>query len=90
MGVDSLEHVRVGPELVPDADRKAFEGLPERHWDAVVSWASWRYVDPASERAGRLIELMAERGVIITPTLILSQSILRADEPGILRPSRTR
>ena len=86
MGVDSLEHVRVGPELVPDADRKAFEGLPERHWDAVVSWASWRYVDPASERAGRLIELMAERGVIITPTLILSQSILRADEPGILDP----
>ena len=86
MGVDSLEHVRVGPELVPEADRKAFQGLPERHWDAVVSWASWRFVDPASEQAGRLIDLMAERGVIITPTLVLSQSILRADEPEVLDP----
>ena len=54
MGVDALEHVRVGPELVPEVDRKAFEGLTARFWDPVVSWASWRFVDPASERAGRL------------------------------------
>ena len=86
MGVDSLEHVRVGPELVPEADRKAFEGIPERFWDAVVSWASWRFVDPSSERAGQLIELMVERGVIITPTLILSQSILLGDEAAVLNP----
>ena len=87
MGVDSLEHVRVGPELVPEADRKAFEGLPVWFWDPVVSWASWRFVDPGSERAGRLIELMAERGVIMTPTLILSRSILRGDEAAVLNPS---
>ena len=86
MGVDALEHVRVGPELVPEVDRKAFEGLTARFWDPVVSWASWRFVDPASERAGRLIELMAERGVFITPTLILSQSILRGDEASVVNP----
>ena len=86
MGVDSLEHVRVGPELVPEADRKAFEGIPERFWDAIVSWASWRFVDPASEGAGQLIELMVERGVIITPTLVLSQSILLGDEASVINP----
>ena len=86
IGVDSLEHVRVGPELVPDADREAFEGLRARFWDPLVSWMSWRFVDPASDRAGRLIELMAERGVIITPTLTLSQSILLGDEPAVVRP----
>jgi len=86
IGVDSLEHVRVGPELVPDADREAFEGLRARFWDPLVSWMSWRFADPASDRAGRLIELMAERGVIMTPTLTLSQSILRGDDPAIVRP----
>ena len=86
IGVDSVEHVRMGPELVPDADREAFEGLRARVWDSLVSWMSWRFADPASDRAGRLIELMAERGVIITPTLTLSQSILRGDEPAIVRP----
>ena len=86
MGVDSLEHVRVGPELVPEADREAFEGLRLRSWDPLVSWMAWRFVDPASERAGRLIELMAERGVIMTPTLTLSQSILLSDEPAVVRP----
>ena len=88
IGVDSLEHVRVGPELVPDADREAFEGLRARFWDPLVSWMSWRFVDPASDRAGRLIELMAERGVIITPTLTLSQSILLGDDPAVVRPPR--
>jgi len=86
IGVDSLEHVRVGPELVPEADREAFEGLRARTWDPLVSWMSWRFVDPASESAGRLIELMTERGVIMTPTLTLSQSILRGDEPAVVNP----
>jgi imidazolonepropionase-like amidohydrolase len=86
IGVDSLEHVRVGPELVPDADREAFEGLRARFWDPLVSWMAWRFVDPASDRAGRLIELMAERGVIITPTLTLSKSILLGDDPAVVRP----
>ena len=33
-----------------------------------------------------MIELMAERGVFITPTLILSQSILRGDEASVVNP----
>ena len=86
IGVDSLEHVRVGPELVAEADREAFEGLRARTWDPLVSWMSWRFVDPASESAGRLIELMTERGVIMTPTLTLSQSILRGDESAVVNP----
>ena len=87
IGVNSLEHVRVGPELVPDADREAFEALRARYWDPLISWMAWRFVDPASDRAGRLIELMAERGVIITPTLTLSNAILRGDETAILKPA---
>ena len=86
MGVDSLEHVRVGPELVPDADREKFEGLRLRSWDPLVSWMAWRFVDPASDRSGRLIELMAERGVIMTPTLTLSKSILLGDDPAVVKP----
>ena len=86
IGVDSLEHVRVGPELVPDADREAFEGLRARFWDPLVSWMAWRFVDPASDKAGRLIELMKERGVIMTPTLTLSQSILLGNDPAVVRP----
>ncbi len=86
IGVDSLEHVRVGPELVAEADREAFRGLRVRTWDPLVSWMAWRFVDPASESAGRLIELMTERGVIMTPTLTLSQSILRGDESAVVNP----
>ena len=86
MGVDSLEHVRVGPELVEDADREAFEGLKARFWDPLVSWMAWRYVEPSSDKAGRLIELMKERGVIMTPTLSLSKSILLGDDPAVVRP----
>ncbi len=86
IGVDSLEHVRVGPELVAEADREAFRGLRARTWDPLVSWMAWRFVDPASESAGRLIELMTERGVIMTPTLTLSQSILRGDESAVVNP----
>lgn len=86
IGVDSLEHVRVGPELVSDDDRETFEGLQARFWDPLVSWKAWRFVDPASDRAGRLIELMKERGVIMTPTLSLSQSILLGDDPAVVRP----
>ena len=81
-GVDALEHVRVGRELVPEEHREALESLPGRILDPLVGFQPWRFIDPESDLAGGLIDLMAERGTFITPTLTLSQSILAGNTPA--------
>lgn len=86
IGVDTLEHVRMGPELVSEGDRGALKALRQRALDPVASWKSWRYVDPTSKRADDLIALIAERGVFFTPTLTWSQSILKSDVPEVKSP----
>ena len=86
IGVDSLEHVRIGPELVDERDLDELKSLPPRPLDPVASWRPWRFVDPASKKADNLIDLMAEKGVFITPTLTWSQSILLSDLPEVANP----
>lgn len=81
-GVDALEHVRVGRELVPDDRLAELEALPGRILDPLVGFQAWRFIDPESHLADRLIALMAERGTFITPTLTLSQSILAGNTPA--------
>lgn len=81
-GVDALEHVRVGRELVPDGRLSELEALPSRVLDPLVGFQAWRFIDPESHLADRLIDLMAERGTFITPTLTLSQSILAGNTPA--------
>ena len=76
VGVDALEHVRVGRELVPAEQQDELTSLPGRILDPLVGFQPWRYIDPESDLADGLIALMAERGTFITPTLTLSQSIL--------------
>ena len=87
VGVDALEHVRVGRELVPEEHQAEFAALPGRILDPLVGFQPWRYIDPESDLADGLIALMAERGTFITPTLTLSQSILAGNTPAGTCPS---
>jgi imidazolonepropionase-like amidohydrolase len=86
LGVDAFEHVRIGPELLTDEQRAAVDALPRRPWDHLISFRPWRYVDPESPAVDRLLDLLAERDATITPTLVLSRSVLRANEPAAIRP----
>ena len=82
IGVDALEHVRVGRELVPAELQDELAALPGRILDPLVGFQPWRLIDPESDLADGLIALMAERGTFITPTLTLSQSILAGNTPA--------
>ena len=86
VGVDALEHVRIGRELVPEDRMDELEALTGRILDPLVGWQPWRFVDPESDLADGLIELMAERGTYITPTLTLSQAILLGNTPEAVNP----
>lgn len=86
VGVDALEHVRIGRELVPEDRMGELEALAGRILDPLVGWQPWRFVDPESDLADGLIELMAERGTYITPTLTLSQAILLGNTPEAVNP----
>ncbi len=57
------------------------EALPGRALDPLVSFRPWRLIDPAGARADELIALLAQRATYLTPTLTLSQSILRGNSP---------
>jgi imidazolonepropionase-like amidohydrolase len=46
----------------------------------MASFAAWRYIDPDGARAAELIALLVDRGIFLTPTLCLSESILRPAE----------
>ena len=86
VGVDALEHVRIGRELVAEEHRGALAALPGRILDPLVGFQPWRFIDPASDLANGLIALMAERGTFITPTLTLSQAILAGNTPEATNP----
>ncbi len=87
VGVDALEHVRIGRELVPEHRRDEFKALAGRILDPLVGFQPWRFIDPESDLADGLISLMAERGTYITPTLTLSQSILMGNTPEAVNPA---
>lgn len=87
VGVDALEHVRVGRELVAEKHLAELAELPGRILDPLVGFQPWRFIDPGSDLANGLIALMAERGTFITPTLTLSQSILAGNTPEAVNPS---
>ncbi len=86
VGVDALEHVRIGRELVTEEHQADLAGLPGRILDPLVGFQPWRFIDPGSDLANGLIALMAERGTFITPTLTLSQSILAGNTPQAANP----
>lgn len=83
LGIDCLEHVRMGPDLLDAEGREQLAQLPFRALDIIASWAAWRFADPEGPEATQLIDLMLERGVFWVPTLTWSQSILAADQEEI-------
>lgn len=87
VGVDALEHVRIGRELVSEDRMDELQGLTGRILDPLVGWQPWRFVDPESDLADNLISLMAERGTYITPTLTLSQAILLGNTSEAVNPA---
>ena len=87
VGVDALEHVRIGRELVPADRMDELDALGGRILDPLVGFQPWRFIDPESDLADGLISLMAEKGTYITPTLTLSQSILTGNTPAAVNPA---
>jgi imidazolonepropionase-like amidohydrolase len=86
LGIDCLEHIRVGPELLDDTGRVKLAETRDRALDAIASWKPWRFIDPVGDQASRLIDLIAERGTYWNPTLTWSQSILASDVPAVKNP----
>ena len=86
LGVDALEHIRIGEELLTDEQSAEIAALPVRAHDHLLSFRPWRYIDVESDRAGALLDLLVERGVYLTPTLTLSRSALRNREDAVRRP----
>jgi imidazolonepropionase-like amidohydrolase len=80
MGVDALEHVRVGRELVDADTLRAIDALPYRHHDELASGAPWRWADPDGPEATRVLNLLVEHGVYLTPTLVVHERVLHASE----------
>ena len=87
LGVDSLEHVRMGPELLGPDLRDRWNARTKRALDPIADYRAWRYAEPDLESAERLIKLLLERGVFWTPTLTWSQSILKGDVPEVVAPA---
>jgi imidazolonepropionase-like amidohydrolase len=85
-GVDAVEHVRVGRELLPEENRADLAALATRRWDHMFDFRAWRYIDPSSDASTRLIELFLERGTFLTPTLVSMATYLRGDVPEVRNP----
>jgi imidazolonepropionase-like amidohydrolase len=85
-GVDALEHVQIGRELVSADQLPLLRTLPARTHDAIFDSRSWRFIDPASPPADRLIELMVQRGVFLTPTLTVARTVHHGDDPRVVAP----
>jgi imidazolonepropionase-like amidohydrolase len=80
MGVDALEHVRVGRELVDESILRTIAALPYRHHDELASGAPWRWADPDGPAATRVLDLLVDHGVYLTPTLVVHERVLHASE----------
>ncbi|SDG26774.1 amidohydrolase family protein [Klenkia brasiliensis] len=76
LGVDALEHVRIGRELLDDAGRAAVAALPVRPRDAMADTRAWRYLDPDGDAVGAAIDVLLEHGTWLTPTLAVHEAIL--------------
>jgi imidazolonepropionase-like amidohydrolase len=81
-GLDALEHVRVGPELLSPDQTAELAALPYRYHDECASFRPWRFIDVAAGVCQDLIGLLAERAVVLTPTLYLTQRLLRPAMPA--------
>ena len=86
-GVDALEHIRIGTELLSEEQCAEIARLPRRNHDHLLSFRPWRYIDVESDRVGALLDLLLERGVRLTPTLTLSRSALLTHADAVRKPA---
>lgn len=86
LGVDALEHIRVGAELLTGEQLAEVARQPVRAHDHLLSFRPWRYIDVESDRTRALLDLLVERGVFLTPTLTLSRSALLNREEQVREP----
>jgi imidazolonepropionase-like amidohydrolase len=76
LGIDALEHIRIGPELIP-ADRMAeYRALPFRPRDEMAAVTPWRFIDLDSAAVDRVIGKFVRAGTYLTPTLAIHESHL--------------
>ncbi len=85
-GIDALEHIRIGRELLAADDLAAYQALPPRSLDPLVDFRAWRFIDAGGPAARAWIARAAERGTFVTPTLTLSRSILRGRDDAVTAP----
>lgn len=76
LGVDCLEHIRIGHELLTDDQRQQLKSMPKRQHDALISFRPWQFIDLDSRQVDTLLEQFTNAQVRIVPTLTLSQSVL--------------
>jgi len=86
LGVDALEHVRIGPELLSEEKRQALRALRARDYDWLFDFRAWRFADLAGARTDRLIQLLLDRRIFLTPTLSVARAVLMGDDEAITRP----
>lgn len=75
LGVDALEHVRVGRELLDEAGTAAWHALPRRPRDEMSDTRPWRFIDPDGAAVDELLGYLVEHGTWITPTLAVHEAI---------------
>jgi len=86
IGVDALEHVRIGPELLSEEKRDALKALRTRDFDWLFDFRAWRFADLAGAETDRLIQLLLDRRIFLTPTLSVARAVLMGDDEAITRP----
>jgi imidazolonepropionase-like amidohydrolase len=75
LGVDALEHVRVGRELLDEAGQAAWAALPTRPRDEMSDTRPWRFIDPDGAAVDELLGFLVEHGTWLTPTLAVHEAI---------------
>lgn len=87
-GVDALEHICSGRELLDAEARYVESRLPERPHDCILTLRPWRFVDLGSDRVRRHVEALAESRVTITPTFAILRVFCRPDEAHAMLEAR--
>ena len=87
-GVDALEHICSGRELLDDKHRTMESELPQRPHDPILSVRPWRFVDLGSDRVSRHVEHLAGSRVTVTPTLAIMRVFCRPDEAEAIFEAR--
>ena len=82
LGIDALEHIRIGVEVVPANRMAEYRALPFRPRDELGSMTAWRFVELDSPEVEGMINLLVERGTYVTPTLAIFQSHLDPHAEG--------